>query len=142
MATPGGSFLMMDPHGALLSGDGAIPRTRTATGARQHVPIFISPNIRDDDDEDDDEEIDVGISFGIGAAPPIKKRMEKAKWSANEDGILKRAVEQHDGKNWKLIASHLDGKTEVQCLHRWTKVLNPNLTKGPWTEEVGSQLLH
>ena len=41
----------------------------------------------------------------------------------------------HDGKNWKLIASYLDGKTEVQCLHRWTKVLNPNVTKGPWTQE-------
>jgi len=29
----------------------------------------------------------------------------------------------------------LVGKTEVQCLHRWTKVLNPNLTKGPWTDD-------
>ena len=41
----------------------------------------------------------------------------------------------HDGKNWKAIAHHLKGKTEVQCLHRWTKVLNPTLTKGPWTDE-------
>ena len=23
----------------------------------------------------------------------------------------------------------------MQCLHRWTKVLNPNLTKGPWTDD-------
>ena len=23
----------------------------------------------------------------------------------------------------------------MQCLHRWQKVLNPNLVKGPWTEE-------
>jgi hypothetical protein len=45
------------------------------------------------------------------------------------------AVVQHDYKNWKMVASHLPGKTEVQCLHRWTKVLNPELTKGPWTEE-------
>jgi len=43
---------------------------------------------------------------------------------------------QYDGKNWKQISSLLNGKTEVQCLHRWTKVLNPNLTKGPWTSEV------
>jgi hypothetical protein len=24
----------------------------------------------------------------------------------------------------------------VQCLHRWQKVLNPDLVKGPWTKEV------
>ena len=34
------------------------------------------------------------------------------------------------------MANYLVGKTEVQCLHRWTKVLNPSLTKGPWTEQV------
>jgi hypothetical protein len=52
-----------------------------------------------------------------------------------QDANLRLAVVQHDFKNWKLIAGHLQGKTEVQCLHRWTKVLNPELTKGPWTEE-------
>jgi hypothetical protein len=39
-------------------------------------------------------------------------------------------------KNWKQIANGLPGKTEVQCLHRWTKVLNPNVIKGPWSQEV------
>ena len=53
-----------------------------------------------------------------------------------QDEILRQAVVTQNGKNWKLIAKYLAGKTEVQCLHRWTKVLNPNLTKGPWTEEV------
>lgn len=46
-----------------------------------------------------------------------------------------------DGKNWKLIASYLDGKTEVQCLHRWTKVLNPDVTKGPWTQEEDNRVV-
>ena len=27
-------------------------------------------------------------------------------------------------------------RTEVQCLHPWQKVLNPELIKGPWTQEV------
>ena len=76
----------------------------------------------------------------------IKRKTEKAKWSAEEDEILKKAVALHgpckdlfsitflyamyltltltsifqlpDRRNWKLIASYLDGKTEVQCLHR------------------------
>ena len=62
------------------------------------------------------------------------RKPEKAKWSQQEDSVLQQAVSMHDGKNWKSIASYLKGKTEVQCLHRWTKVLNPSLTKGPWTE--------
>ena len=26
-------------------------------------------------------------------------------------------------------------RTDVQCLHRWNKVLKPGLHKGPWTED-------
>ena len=26
-------------------------------------------------------------------------------------------------------------RTDVQCLHRWNKVLKPGLHKGPWKEE-------
>ena len=88
----------------------------------------------DDEEDEEDEDGDAGSSSQpLGILP--RKKTEKAKWSQAEDLSLKKAVEQHDGKNWKQIASYLEGKTEVQCLHRWTKVLNPNLTKGPWTEE-------
>lgn len=33
------------------------------------------------------------------------------------------------------ISSYFENKTDVQCLHRWQKVLNPQLVKGPWTPE-------
>jgi hypothetical protein len=33
-------------------------------------------------------------------------------------------------------AELLKDRSDVQCLHRWQKVLNPNLVKGPWTKEV------
>ena len=69
------------------------------------------------------------------------QKPEKTKWTTDEDTKLKAAVAQHDGKNWKLIASYLPGKSEVQCLHRWNKVLNPDLTKGPWTEKEDAQVL-
>lgn len=58
-----------------------------------------------------------------------------------KDAALRVAVVKHEYKNWKLIAGHLPGKTEVQCLHRWTKVLNPELTKGPWTEDEDKLVL-
>lgn len=50
--------------------------------------------------------------------------------------MLKKAVEVHQGKNWKKISEYIPGRTDVQCLHRWQKVLNPELVKGPWTKEV------
>ena len=52
---------------------------------------------------------------------------------------------EHGGRSWKAIAEHFRGeRTDVQCLHRWQKVLNPDLVKGPWTLAVRSSccLLH
>ena len=62
-----------------------------------------------------------------------------------QDDILRRAVAQYKGKNWKKVAEGLDGRTDVQCLHRWQKVLNPELVKGPWSKEEDDtvmQLVH
>ncbi|CAD8211658.1 unnamed protein product [Paramecium octaurelia] len=65
--------------------------------------------------------------------PPqtIKKRW----WTEEEDQQLKDLVSQYGAKNWKKIASFFQDRTDVQCLHRWQKVLNPDLVKGPWTQE-------
>lgn len=45
-------------------------------------------------------------------------------------------MEDNKGKNWKKIAEAVPNRTDVQCLHRWQKVLNPELVKGPWTKAV------
>ncbi|XP_071700444.1 transcription factor MYB3R-4-like [Rutidosis leptorrhynchoides] len=63
------------------------------------------------------------------------RRSTKGQWSAEEDEILCRAVQQFNGKNWKKIAECFKDRTDVQCLHRWQKVLNPELVKGPWSKE-------
>ena len=68
------------------------------------------------------------------------KRASKGKWTVEEDEILREAVMEHKGKNWKKIAEHLEGREDTQCLHRWQKVLNPALVKGPWTKEVEPSL--
>lgn len=61
----------------------------------------------------------------------------RGRWSNEEDERLRQAVEMYEGKNWKRIATMAfgDSKTDVQCLHRWQKVLRPGLVKGPWTVE-------
>eukprot|EP00954_Amorphochlora_amoebiformis_P029179 1392784-Amorphochlora_amoeboformis.AAC.3 len=63
-------------------------------------------------------------------------QLRRSKFHSDEQ--LRIAVSQHRGKNWKKIADYaFNGeKTDVQCLHRWQKVLDPKLVKGAWTKEV------
>ncbi|KMT12133.1 hypothetical protein BVRB_5g100850 [Beta vulgaris subsp. vulgaris] len=63
------------------------------------------------------------------------RRSSKGGWTEEEDNLLTAAVRKFNGKNWKKIAEHFPERTDVQCLHRWQKVLNPELVKGPWTKE-------
>ncbi|XP_057777875.1 transcription factor MYB3R-1-like isoform X2 [Salvia miltiorrhiza] len=69
------------------------------------------------------------------------RRSSKANWTEGEDNILRDAVKKYEGKSWKKIAGCLPGRTDVQCLHRWQKVLNPDLVKGPWSKEEDGILI-
>ncbi|KAM8881111.1 myb-related protein A isoform 3-T3 [Synchiropus picturatus] len=70
-----------------------------------------------------------------------KKALSKIKWSRDEDEKLKKLVEQHGTDSWKLIANYFLGRTDGQCQHRWQKVLNPELVKGPWTKEEDQKVI-
>jgi hypothetical protein len=50
-------------------------------------------------------------------------------------------VKANKGKNWKKICEDVPGKSSTQCLHRWQKVLDPDLVKGPWTEEEDKKVI-
>ncbi|XP_030542439.1 transcription factor MYB3R-3-like isoform X1 [Rhodamnia argentea] len=68
-------------------------------------------------------------------------RRAKGGWTPEEDETLRNAVAVYNGKNWKKIAEHFPDRSEVQCLHRWQKVLNPDLVKGPWTQEEDDKII-
>ncbi|CAL9220148.1 unnamed protein product, partial [Arabidopsis halleri] len=68
-------------------------------------------------------------------------RRAKGGWTPAEDETLRRAVGTYKGKSWKNIAKFFPDRTEVQCLHRWQKVLNPDLIKGPWTQEEDEKIV-
>ncbi|KAM4544405.1 myb-related protein A [Fundulus diaphanus] len=70
-----------------------------------------------------------------------KKLLCKVKWSRDEDEKLKKLVEQHGTESWKSIAALFPGRTDGQCQHRWQKVLNPELVKGPWTKEEDQKVI-
>ena len=73
---------------------------------------------------------------GEDLKPRPRKPPIGGKWHKEEDDKLRTIVETHGAKNWKKIAELLGTtRTDVQCLHRWNKVLRPGLAKGPWTEE-------
>jgi len=61
-------------------------------------------------------------------------------WHSEQDDVLRKAVAENGGKNWKQIASSVPGKSPTQCLHRWQRVLNPNVVKGPWKAEEDNHL--
>jgi len=63
------------------------------------------------------------------------------KWTKEEDEALLNAVNIYGTKNWKLVAKAVFGRNQVQCLHRWTKILQPGLTKGPWSIEEDRKLM-
>ncbi|KAJ0244264.1 Transcription factor MYB3R-3 [Hirschfeldia incana] len=68
-------------------------------------------------------------------------RRAKGGWTPEEDETLRQAVVKFNGKSWKKIAEFFPDRTEVQCLHRWQKVLNPDLIKGPWTQQEDEQII-
>ena len=63
------------------------------------------------------------------------------KWTKEEDDLLTNLVKQFNGRSWKKISSYIPGRTAIQCLHRWTKILKPGLVKGPWTLEEDKMLI-
>ena len=55
---------------------------------------------------------------------------------SHQDEQLRTLAEKYKGKNWKKVAQHFPDRSDIQCQHRWQKVVDPELVKGPWTKEV------
>jgi len=82
------------------------------------------------------------VSNAMGnVRPPFVKKATGVRWTTEEDDALRKAVEENGAKNWKMIAERLPERTEVQCLHRWQKVLKPTLVKGPWTSDEDQKVM-
>uniref|UniRef100_UPI0037E87B18 v-myb avian myeloblastosis viral oncogene homolog-like 2b n=1 Tax=Semicossyphus pulcher TaxID=241346 RepID=UPI0037E87B18 len=65
----------------------------------------------------------------------------KVKWTQDEDDKLKTLVQKLGPNDWKYIASYIPSHSEHQCQHRWFKVLDPELVKGPWTKEEDEKVI-
>ncbi|XP_063071833.1 v-myb avian myeloblastosis viral oncogene homolog-like 2b [Engraulis encrasicolus] len=65
----------------------------------------------------------------------------KVKWTQEEDDNLRTLVQKLGPNDWKRVASYLPNRSEPQCQHRWFKVLDPDLVKGPWTKEEDEKVI-
>lgn len=103
------------------------------------LPPPTTPSSYREDDSDSD------ISEDSAGGPDLaqyagKKHINRGRWTKEEDEKLKRLVEIH-GERWDFIASHFPDRADVQCQHRWQKVVNPELVKGPWTKEEDEKVI-
>uniref|UniRef100_H3HDD6 Myb-like DNA-binding protein n=1 Tax=Phytophthora ramorum TaxID=164328 RepID=H3HDD6_PHYRM len=74
------------------------------------------------------------------AQKPRAEEEKGKRWTPGQDDALRRAVDEFGQRNWKAIASRVDGRNHAQCLQRWNKVLKPGLVKGHWSFEEDSTL--
>ncbi len=65
----------------------------------------------------------------------------RGKFRLTQDELLLKSIKKLGEKNWKAISKNVPGRNPVQCLHRWSKILQPGLIKGPWTIEEDRKLL-
>ncbi|XP_038665438.1 myb-related protein A isoform X5 [Scyliorhinus canicula] len=92
-------------------------------------------------EDDDDEHLFQERDYDMPQQKGTKKLCNKVKWIPDEDEKLKKLVEEHGTEDWNFIANHFLNRTDVQCQHRWQKVLNPELIKGPWTKEEDQKVI-
>ncbi|XP_060557661.1 myb-related protein B-like isoform X2 [Ruditapes philippinarum] len=91
-------------------------------------------------DEDTDDAVESYV-LACQQINPHKKILNRGRWLKEEDEKLKQVVEQVGNQDWKLVSRYFPDRSDLQCQHRWYKVLNPDLIKGPWTPEEDQKVL-
>ncbi|CAM9181588.1 unnamed protein product, partial [Choristocarpus tenellus] len=144
-----GIFGGMGPGYSLGPGSGVERESGDAADVREHIFSHGRPLIRSNSassiasvDQEESEEWLASLvekSKAAGAKGARSKGPKGGKWTKEEDTRLREIVELHGARNWRMVAEQLGTpRSDVQCLHRWNKVLRPGLHKGPWTENEDS----
>ncbi|OHT04594.1 myb [Tritrichomonas foetus] len=64
----------------------------------------------------------------------------KRAWTPEEDNLLETLVEKL-GNRWSLMAQSFPDRTPSQLATRWSKTVNPQLVKGPFTHEEDTKII-
>jgi hypothetical protein len=64
-------------------------------------------------------------------------------WTSNEDNRLLLAVHRFGLHAWPAVADFVgNGRSRAQCAQRWTRGLDPRLSKGEWSREEDRKLIN
>ena len=84
---------------------------------------------------------------GSSAYSPEAQRRPSVPWTADEDAVLTELVARYHGRSWRDVAAEMrrrfparPHRTCNQCNQRWTRVLDPGILKGKWTDEEDRRL--
>lgn len=70
----------------------------------------------------------------------MDEKWRKGAWDSSEDDILCQAVKEY-GCRWTDISKTIGTRSPDQCAKRWRNSLNPNNSRGEWTEEDDTTLM-
>ena len=69
-----------------------------------------------------------------------KVPVKRVRWTDREDELLRKLVEKHDGRHWKMVAHGLGNRSAAQCRQRWAGLCCPNKTKRAWAKDEDMKL--
>ncbi|KAH0790832.1 Myb-like DNA-binding domain containing protein [Histomonas meleagridis] len=73
----------------------------------------------------------------------ISLRKKTRTWTSQEDQRLLAAVARFGLDNWQAIAQFLgNGRNRAQCSQRWTRGLNPKISKKNWDSTEDAKLIN
>jgi hypothetical protein len=70
-----------------------------------------------------------------------RKRLQRQVFSVEEDAALGRLIQQYGFGDFKLLASHMPGRTPRQLRERYRNYLSPAVHHGPWSRWEDAQLI-
>jgi hypothetical protein len=79
-----------------------------------------------------------GLPAVSSSNPQPPKPSTRLRWTPQEDATIREAFDKYGNDSNKAVLAEigdLPGRTHSEILQRWRRVLNPELTKGPWTAE-------
>ena len=70
-------------------------------------------------------------------------RKKTRSWTLQEDTRLLAGIYRFGADNWTTISVYVgNGRTRAQCCQRWTRGLNPRISKNLWSYEEDMKLVH
>ena len=68
-------------------------------------------------------------------------RSKQSMWDTKDDERLKEAITMY-GDDWSAVSKYVGNKrSRSQCELRWKRVLDPSISREPWTEAEEAELL-